>query len=144
MATNFIRGLAPALLQVLSKDRLMAYHGPYLEVENHQKQGGSSSCRRRPDKCYCSNGHPNHHPCNQNHQSNNDRNHGAAVMIRRRPPGTARWPEMVVHNSVISIILAVLVVASQFSVIVAINAVAEGGGELVSSSKFSTQGITRG
>lgn len=68
-------------------------------------------------------------------------------MIRRRPgaipPGTTLWPEMV-HKSVISIILTVLVVASQFSVIVAINAVAEGGGELVSSSNFSTKGITKG
>lgn len=125
----------------LTKDtncRLMAYHEPYLEVvaNNNTQQQEFSQCQWS-------------HPLEQDSSSRHTvpeqhHNHPVSLGMRMRRatrPVATMWSE-IVNNSVISIILCTVLLASQFTVIAAINAVAEGG-EYISNLKQDLLGLCR-
>lgn len=127
----------------LTKDtncRLMAYHEPYLEVVAH-----NNTQQQEFSQCQWS------HPLEQGSSSSRptfpdqQHNHRVSLGIRMRRatrPVATMWPE-IVNNSVISIILCTVLLASQFTVIAAINAVAEGG-EYISNLKQDLLGLCSG
>ena len=106
---------------------LISYHEPYLEksnqgrLEQHQDAFVYYHQRHRRHE---SPGHVALKRCSPQADPNRSR---PAVIRRTRRHAVGMWSEMV--NSVISIIVTLLVASQQFTVILAINAVAEGGGK---------------
>lgn len=94
-----------------NRQLMMAYHEPYFEMENNNQEP-SSYQHHRPERSSCT-------------------DHRVAIRSSRLATTMTRLcAEFVNNNSVITIILTLLVLTSQFTVILAINAgaVAEGDG----------------
>lgn len=99
-------------------------HAPYLEVHGNRNNHRSSSSSNNPDSC----------PGAANDDVDGRatrRSSSSPVMMKWRPQAALGKWEPVSSRSVIPVFIFTILIASQFAVILAINAAADGGEYLV-------------